>query len=192
MNKQTKATLSAVALFLLLLAGVWALWGDGVDPAVAALDAERQRVFSGEATDAERDAFRQRVDALTEDQRRQLFGRGRPEMQRRMAERMNEIFSMPTEQIRAEAKQRAAHIVANRNRPDEGDRPPGPPGGRSDMTEAQRDARAKQRLDFVDPGARGQFSEFRRMINEELESNGHDPMSRRDVRGMMRGGRGPG
>lgn len=196
MDNRKKTTIAAVVVLLLIAAAAWALRGAGVDPQVAALESQRERVFSPDATDAERQAFRQAVDALTDDQRRQLFERGRPEMQRRMAERMNELFNQSPEQLRREARQRAADVIAARKNPgpDRGPRgggpPGGPPGGRGPRTEAQRDAMQKQRLDFVDPGTRAQFSEFRRMINEELKSQGQDELSGRDMRAIFGGRRG--
>ncbi|MEN1680838.1 MAG: hypothetical protein AAGJ46_14715 [Planctomycetota bacterium] len=203
MDSKRTRTVTAVAMVLLIVGGVaWAFW-DWVDPEVAALESERRRVFSGEATDADRDAFRQRVGQLDPSQRRELFERGRPDMQRRMSQRMTELFSLPREQLRAEARNRAAAVVAARAERDangdQGGPPFGPPGigrggpggdpasGGGQMTDAQRDARRKQRLDFADPATRAQFSEFRLMINEELESRGHEPLSGRDMRSLMRG-----
>ncbi|TWT94774.1 hypothetical protein Pla108_36230 [Botrimarina colliarenosi] len=194
MNKNKRIAISVVAL-LLIATAAWALRGDGVDPAVAALEAQRDKVFSPDATDADRQAFRTQVDALSEDQRRQLFERGRPDMQRRMSERMNELFNQTPEELRREAKQRAADIIANRNNPDDGQRggpggpPGGGPGGRGPMTEGQRDSMRKQMLDNIPPGTRAQFSEFRRMVNEELKARGQEEMSGRDMRGMFGGGR---
>lgn len=199
----------AVGLVLLLLGvGAWAYLGDSVDPAVAALESQRQVMFSGEATDAQRDAFREQVGQLTDTQRRQLFERGRPDMQRRMAQRMNELFSLPPDQLRLEARQRAADIVAGRKEReagggDRGGRGPGGPGGpdgagrggpggpggpggrRGGGTEAEREARAKQRLDFVDPSTRAQFSEFRSLVNQELKAQGQDELSGRDMRRLF-------
>lgn len=183
-NKKKRAAIAA-AIALLLAVGVWAFWGESVDPAVAALESQRSVMFSGDATDEQRAAFRQQVDQLTEAQRRQFFDRSRPDMQRRMAERMNELFALPPEQLRQEARQRAADIVAGRAEREAGGddgRRGGPPGGRGGRTEAERDARAKQRLDFVDPSTRAQFSEFRSMVNEELKSRGHDELTGRDMR----------
>ncbi len=60
------------------------------------------------------------------------------------------------------------------------------------MTEGQRDSMRKQMLDNIPPGTRAQFSEFRRMINEELKSRGQEEMSGRDMRGMFGGGGGGG
>lgn len=192
-----KKTAACAAALLLIGFAVWAMWGDGVDPAVAALEAQRDQMFSPTATDADRQAFRAQIDALTDEQRRQFFERGRPEMERRMAERMNELFNQSPEGLRREAKQRAADIIADRKsrEADDGRGPGGPPGGgppwaRGNMTEAQRDSMRKQMLDNIPPGTRAQFSEFRRMINEELKARGQDEMSGRDMRAMFRGGRG--
>lgn len=199
MDNKKKIAIGVTAL-LLIAAGVWAFSGDGVDPAVAALEAQRETMFSPNATDTDRAAFRAQIDALTDAQRRQFFERGRPDMERRMAERMNEMFNQPPEQLRREAKQRAADIIADRatrgaddNRgpggpPGSG---PGGPGGRGPMTDAQRDSMRKQMLDNIPSQTRAQFSEFRKMINDELKSKGQEEMSGRDMRAMF-GGRGGG
>lgn len=192
MNNKKKTAIGVVVLLLIALS-VWAFRDDGVDPAVAALEAQRDVMFSPNATDADRAAFRAQIEALTEDQRRQFFERGRPEMERRMAERMNELFNQPPQQLRREAAQRAADIIADRaTRGVDGDRGAGgPPGGRGQMTAAQRDSMRKQMLDNIPSQTRAQFSEFRRMINDELKARGQEEMSGRDMRGMM-GGRGGG
>lgn len=196
MDNKKKTAIAVVALLLITL-GVWAFRGDGVDPAVAALEAQRDVMFSPNASDEDRAAFRAQIDALTDAQRRQFFERGRPEMERRMAERMNELFNQPPEQLRREAAQRAADIIAARatrgaddNR-GAGSPPGGSPGGRGQMTAAQRDSMRKQMLDNIPSQTRAQFSEFRKMINDELKAKGQEEMSGRDMRGMM-GGRGGG
>ena len=196
MNYRNKIAIGVVALLLIAI-GVWFLRGDGVDPAVAALEAQRDVMFSPNATDADRAAFRAQVEALTDEQRRQFFDRGRPDMERRMAERMNEMFNQPPEQLRREAKQRAADINADRatrgandNRGPGAGGPPGGdrgPGGRGPMTAAQRDSMRKQMLDNVPSQTRAQFSEFRKMINDELKAKGQEEMSGRDMRAMMGG-----
>lgn len=176
------------AAVVLLIGGIaWAFSGDRVDPEVAALESQRKQVFSDDATDADRAAFREQVRALSDDQRRQFFERSRPDMQARLSERMNALFTLPPEQMRQEARARAADVVAARNeRPDRPDG--GPPGGPT--TEAQRDQRRKQRLDMVDAGTRGQLSEFRRMVDAELQAMGQEPLTGRDMRALVGGGRG--
>jgi hypothetical protein len=196
MNNKKKTAIGVVVLLLIAI-GVWAFRGDGVDPAVAALEAQRDAMFSPNASDADRAAFRAQIEALTDAQRRQLFERGRPQMERQMAELMNELFNQPPEQLRREAAQRAADIIADRatrgaddNR-GPGGPPGGGPGGRGPMTSAQRDSMRKQMLDNIPSQTRAQFSEFRKMINDELKSKGQEEMSGRDMRAMM-GGRGGG
>ncbi|QDV75817.1 hypothetical protein [Botrimarina mediterranea] len=190
MDNRKKSAIVIVALLLIAL-GVWAFRGDGVDPAVAALEAQRDVMFSPNATDADRAAFRAQIEALTDEQRRQFFERGRPQMQQQMQERMNEFFNQTPEQLRQEAARRASDIIADRAaRDDDADLGPGgPPDGRGQMTEAERDSRRKQMLDRIPSQTRAQFSEFRKMINDELKARGQDEMSGRDMRAMM-GGRG--
>ncbi|MEQ8847399.1 hypothetical protein [Botrimarina sp.] len=181
----------AIVALLLLCGAAWALRGERVDPAVAELEALRSKAFADDATDSQRQAFRDQVRQLTDEQRQQFFQRSRPDMRARIAERMDTLFELPPDQLQEEARARAAEIVAARKeraaRP-EGERG-GPPWGGGQMSEAQRDQFRKQRLDFVDAGTRGQMSEFRRMVDQQLEAMGQEPSSGRDMRAMM-GGRG--
>lgn len=190
MNRKHSKVVGAIALGFLISGVTWAMLHESVDPAVAELEAERSRVFSPDATDADRQAFRQRVDSLTDEQRRQLFERGRPQMRERMQERMDKLFDKSPEELRREARARAIDVVeARQARAMNGDsQPAGPPWARGDMTEAQRDQRRKEFLDMVDPSTRGQMSEFRNLVDEQLTANGHDPLGPGDMRAMMRGG----
>lgn len=183
------ATIGAPILAVL----AWFFW-PGADAEVAALEKEREHVFSGEATREERDAFRQRVDQLTDAQRRQLFDRGRPEMRERMTQWMNELMSLPPEELQREVERRADAVmkVRTESRTD-GDRGGGPPRGGPGRggTDAQRDQRRKEMLDRIPPTARAQFSEMRGMVNQELARRGQDPVSGREMRAMMGRPQGP-
>lgn len=193
MSKNKKITLGAG--LLVMLVGAWALgMFGGLDPQVAALEAKRQHVFSGEASQEERQEFRQQVQELTDAQRRQLFERGRPDFRRMAAERMQELFDLPPEELQQEVAVRADRIMAARAEREQRDNAGGGGGGGGgrggwgNMTDEQRDQRRKQMLDVFEPTTRAQFSEFRRMINTELESRGQDPMSGRDMRALFRRG----
>ncbi|TWT46397.1 hypothetical protein [Botrimarina hoheduenensis] len=201
-NKKKNSLVAAlVGLVFLLAAGAWALgvFGKSVDPRVLELEEQAKNVFGGDATEEQRAAFREGVQSLTDAQRRELFERGRPRMQEEASRRMNELFSLPKEQLQREISDRADRIVAARrereNRTDQGPPGGGPGGGGGrwgNMSEEQRDSRRKQMLDQFEPGMRAQFSEFRAMVNDELESRGEEPMSGRDMRAMFGGGRGGG
>ena len=52
------------------------------------------------------------------------------------------------------------------------------------MTDAQRDERAKRRLDHSTPKMRAQRSEFGRMLRDRMEARGMDPNS---IGGRWRG-----
>lgn len=187
MNKKTKTVAGVLAV--LLVAGVaLAMTWSGGDPVVESMHQEAQRVFA-DGSDEERLAFRARVDELSEQQRRELYERGRPDMRRRIAQRMNEIMNLPPEELQQEVSDRADAVLAARaaraargNEGDRGGRPPGPPGGGGGD-------RRKKMLDFIPPTTRAQFTSFRSMINQELEARGEDPMSGRDMRALFRGGR---
>ena len=193
MKDKKQAILVSVAIVLTLAGAGWAfgLFGSPVDPAVAELERQRDQVFSEDATDEDRQAFRDQVRSLTDDQRRQLFERGRPDIQERISARMNELYALPPEEFQREVMQRVDDLVAARaERDSDGEGPRGGFGPPAGMTDAQRDQRRKERLDFVDSETRAQFSEFRRAIDAELEARGEPPMQGRDFRTLMRGGRG--
>jgi len=58
-------------------------------------------------------------------------------------------------------------------------------GGGRNLTDAQRDARSKQRLDRVDPKMRAQFTEFRKRLDDRMRQRGLPPG---EGRGPGRGG----
>lgn len=189
MNKKTKTAVGVLAV--LLVAGVaWAMLGR--DTVVDEMQREAKQVFAEGSSEEDRRAFREKVGQLTESQRRELWQRGRPEMQKRIATRMNDIMNLPPEALRQEVTGRADAVLAARAeraaRGDDGGRggrPPGPPGGRGNGGD-----RRKQMLDFIPATTRAQFTAFRGMVNQELEARGEDPLSGRDMRAMFRGGRG--
>lgn len=187
MKTRTKTAVGVVAV-LLVAGAAWAMLGR--DTVVDEMHREAQQVFSGDADDEQRRAFRERVGQLSEDQRRQLFERGRPQMQQRIAKRMNDLMNLPPDELRREVADRADAIIAaraeraTRGDGDRGGRPPGPPGG------GDGGDRRKRMLDFIPATTRAQFTSFRSMVNQELEARGEDPMSGRDMRAMFRGGRG--
>lgn len=174
-------------LVMILAAGVaWAfgLFG-GADPAVAELEQMREQMFSQDVPENERqqlrDTFRQRMEGLTEDQRRVFFETGRQRWEQFAQQRMDQFFRMPPveqkkhlddminrmlERQKERAQNPNSDAQAN-NRGGQGNRPP--------STEAQRDQRAKQRLDRSTPTARAQRDEFRKMLNARMKERGIDP-----------------
>lgn len=189
MSKKTRTTVGIVATLVLLAGGAWALglFG-GDDPVVVEMQQRAEQVFGENGTQEDRRAFFEDTRNLTEQQRQQLREWGRPRMQQMFAQRMNEFFSLPKEELQREIAERADRVVAARAQRGDGGGGGGGRGG--NMSDAERDARRKQMLDRFDPALRAQFSEFRTMVNDELESRGQDPLSGRDMRSLFGGGRG--
>jgi hypothetical protein len=190
-----------IVALALLLAGV-AAWAFGLigstDPAVAQLELMRDQMFDRNLSDAERQQFlrdfRQRIESLTDDQRRAFFNSGREFRMQRAEQRMDEFFALsPADQQRqldemlnrmiARRNERAQNQNA-RNQQRDGARPSDGGGrrNRGGMTEAQRDERSKRRLDRTSPKMRAQFTEFRRQLDGRARQRGIDP-------GDLRGGR---
>jgi hypothetical protein len=180
--KQRKliVSLSMVAL-LAIAAWAFGLFG-GADPAVAELQQMADQAFDRDLSDSQqaefREQFRQRMGALTPEQREAFFDANRDRWMQSMEERMNEFFAMsPTDQ-----QKRLDEILNRMSQPRE-DRPQnggnqagaGDGRGRGDwgsMTEAQRDERAKRRLDRTSPKMRAQFSEFRKKLEDRAKERG--------------------
>lgn len=198
-RSKKKLALGGAAALVLLLAAAWAIGLIGAtDPAVA----EVQRLFDESMKNGEpppRDVMRERMDGLTEDQRRQFFQQNRDQMREAMTRRMTETLALPPEELQQEVAERADRILERRAGGEEPERrgPPGggPPGGRGgpggpgwgDMSQADR---MKRVLGFTTPEMRGAFTEMKRMIDDELEARGEKPATMREMRGAMRGGRG--
>jgi hypothetical protein len=124
-----------------------------------------------------RDDFRQRMSSLSDDQRRAFFDANRGQWMQRVQQRMDEFFALAP----ADQQKRLDEILNQMqqrrlNRPNDGARDGRRDGrGRGDwanMTEAQRDERAKRRLDRTSPKLRAQFSEFRRRLDERSKERG--------------------
>jgi hypothetical protein len=195
----------------LVLAAVGAAWAfgfiGGTDPAVAELQQMRDTMFSNrdlpeDQRRAQWQDFRQRMDGLSDEQRREFRRSGREQWQQFAQQRMDEFFGLPP----AEQEKRLDEIIdrmtarqnERRQNPRDNDGARRDRGGRGDwggrnMTDAQRDARRKQRLDRTSPKMRAQFSEFGRRLNERMEERGLPPMEGRGGRGwgggFGRGGR---
>ncbi len=195
MNKK-KTSIGAVMLVLVVGAG-WAFGlFDTADPQVAELQKLREETFGrmDQMSDEERRSqfqqFRQRVEGLSEDQRREFRESGREGFQQMMLQRMDRFFAMsPEEQTKEldEMIDRMEEWRANREQGGGGGSGWGRGGGRGKMTAAQRDQRGKERLDRTTPEMRAKMDRFRDMINERREERGLEPIE--GGRGMF-GGRG--
>ena len=172
---QRKLMIGAMVV-LLIAAGAWALglFG-GADPAVAELQQMGEQMFDRDLPDAQRDQlrddFRERIRSLSDEQRRAFFETNRDRWMGRIEQRMDEFFVMSP----ADQQQRLDEILDRMTQPrtdrQNGDGRRGR-GNWGNMTEAQRDERAKRRLDNTSPKLRAQFSEFRRRLEDRAGQRG--------------------
>ena len=194
MNK--KKTFIAGVMVALALGAAWAFgFFGGVDSEVAELQKERDEAFErmDELSDEERRAqfrdFRERVGQLTEEQRQQFFESSRPLFQQMALNRMNRFFELTPEEQTKELDDLIDRIEERRSNREagEGEGRGGRGGNWSDMSPAERDQRRKERLDRTTPEMRAKFDRFRDMLNERLEQRGLEPIE--GMRGMFGGGR---
>ncbi|QDT70322.1 hypothetical protein MalM25_32690 [Planctomycetes bacterium MalM25] len=196
MNAKKKWAIAGGTL-LALLAGVWVgLFGLFDDPALAELQREFDASIARGDGPPPRDQMRERLDGLSDQQRRRFFMRNRETMMQEMSGRMTEVLNLPPEERRREIAARADRVMEARANGDADNRPPGPPGGgrpggpggrdRGDMSQSDR---MKSIADRTTPEMRGAFSETKRLIDEELANRGQDPMEPREMREVMRGSR---
>jgi hypothetical protein len=182
-----KASIAVVGVLLLAL-GAWALGlVDGPDPEIAALLQLRDQLSDRSLPDNERrqlrDSFRARLDTLSDEQRREFFQNGRQFWMQRTELRMDEFFAMPAADQQRQLDEMLDRMATRRNSPPRANGQPwravagqqGDGGRRGNMTDAQRDERAKRRLDRSSPKMRAQFAEFRRRLNERAQQRGINP-----------------
>jgi hypothetical protein len=171
----------------------------GSDPAVAELSALRDQMFDRDLPDVDRqrlrDQFRQRIESLSNDQRRALFAGGREMWMQRAEQRMDAFFAMSAEGQRQQLDEMLSRMAARRQERGKSPNAGGPRrqgttggsgssrGNRAGMTEAQRDERAKRRLDRTSPKMRAQFAEFRRRLTQRAERRGINAGELRGRRG---------
>jgi hypothetical protein len=189
MNRRN-AAISTVVL-ILIVGAAWAFGFFGrTDPAVAELQQMRDQMFASRdlpeaQRDQLRDQFRQRLEGLSDAQRRAVFAGGREQWQQRNQQRMDQFFAMS----RADQQKRLDESInrmlerqkdqnqngaGNRNARSGGNGGRGGDRGRN-MTPAQRESRAKQRLDRSSPKERAQRDEFRRRMQERMQQRGINP-----------------
>ncbi len=167
-----RAIVSSVLTFLLIGIAAWAFgFFSRTDPAIAELQQMGDQMRDKNLTDAQRNQlrtdFRQRMDSMTDEQRRAFFDANRDQWSGRMQQRMDEYFAMS----KADQQKRLDDILnrmaqaqkspqGNRNR------------GAHNMTDAQREERSKRRLDRTTPKMRAEFSEFRRQLDARAQQRG--------------------
>ena len=193
MNNRKLIVGAATIVVLAALAWAWGFLG-GTDPAVAELQQMAEQAFDREMPEPQRDQFRDdfrdRMRALSDDQRQAFFDANRDRWMQRIEERMDEFFALPE----ADQQKRLDEILDRMAQPrenqprgaDRGDwgRDGRGPGDWSNMTEAQRDERSKRRLDQTSPKLRGQFSEFRRRLQDRSKQRGMGELPGRGFGGM--------
>lgn len=189
-----KTAIAAVMLALVVGAG-WALgFFDTTDPQVAELQKLREETFDrmDQMSDEERRSqfqeFRQRVEGLSEDQRREFRESGREGSQQAMLQRMDQFFAMmPKEQSKRldELIHRTEERRANQDQAGGGGAGWGRGGDRGDMSGPQRDQRSKERLDRSTPEMRAKMVRFRDMMNDRREKRGLESID--GGRGMFGG-----
>lgn len=178
-----KAIIGGCVVILLSVVAAWGfgLFG-GTDPAIAKLQEIGDQMSQENLPDAQRDQlrdqFRQQMQSMTDDQRRAFFDANRDQWQARSQQRMDEFFAMS----KADQQKRLDEMINRMNQPrgnqnggrrdqNRGNANNGN-GGRSGMTEAQREERSKRRLDGSSPKMRAQYAEFRRMLDQRAQERG--------------------
>src|SRR5688572_20923775 len=119
MNK--RIVIGGITFIVLFLAGGWffGLFG-GADPALAELEQMRDQMFENrDLPDAERrqqwDNFRQRIDGLSDDQRRAFFEASRGQWMQRAEQRMDDFFAMPANEQNKQLDEMIQRMLKRRN-----------------------------------------------------------------------------
>lgn len=181
MNKR-RAIISSVLTVLLVGVTAWAFgFFSRTDPAVAELQQLGSQMWDKNLPDAQRNQlrtdFRQRMESMTDDQRRAFFDANRDQWTGRMQERMDEFFAMSKADRQKRLDEILNRMVQSRNSQQanaNGQRSRGANsnrGGRN-MSDAQRDERSKRRLDRTTPKVRAQFAEFRKQLDKRAQERG--------------------
>jgi uncharacterized membrane protein len=182
MNKR-RAIISCVLSIMLVGFAAWAFgFFNRSNPAVAELQQLGSQMWDRSLPDDQRNQlrtdFRQRMESMTDDQRRAFFDANRDQWTGRMQQRMDEYFAMPKadqqkrldeilNRIAQAQKSQQQNASSQRNRGAGNSR-----GGGRNMTDAQREERSKRRLDRTTPKMRAQFSEFRRQLDSRAQQRG--------------------
>lgn len=176
--KKRKAIVSMALTVLLIGLAAWAFgFFNRTDSAIAELQQIGDQMRDQNLTDAQRNQlrsdFRQRMDSMTEDQRRAFFDANRDQWSGRMQQRMDEFFAVSKADQQKRLDDVLNRIVASRKSSQQGSGQAnrGNRGGRS-TTDAQREQRSKQRLDRTTPTMRAQFTEFRKQLNARAQQRG--------------------
>jgi hypothetical protein len=199
MNKSAWVTL--VASVLMIVGIIWAFFFRGDSRIKAAQQLQQQLAAPNLGEQQRRELWtqlRQQMEQLPPEAQRELRQAGRQHFQRRMVDRVVQLNALPLAQRNAELdkdidrmeKMRAQWQKRRQQQASSGGSA-GAGGGKQassrqdrpswrNMSDQDRNARRKERLDNSTPEFRGAMSEYRRMMQQ-----------RRNERGLPPGGGGP-
>jgi uncharacterized membrane protein len=175
MNKR-RAIISSVLTVFLVGVTAWAFgFFSRTDAAVAELQQLGSQMRDKNLPDAQRSQlrtdFRQRMESMTDDQRRAFFNANREQWDARNRERMDEYFAMSKADQRKRLDEILNRMVQSQNSQQPNANGQSNRGGRN-MSDAQRDERSKRRLDRTTPKMRAQFAEFRKQLDKRAQERG--------------------
>lgn len=193
-----KAIIGVIAVLFIGIGAAWAMgYFHRTDPAFAELQQLRDQMRTAPDADRQglRDQFRQKMEGLTDDQRREFFQSNRGQFRQDMRRQMNEFFAMsPADQKKRLDEMIDRNIKRQKERAAQGGGQGGPGGGgggaiggaaggggrggggnRTAQTDGQREQRQKSRLDNSDPVERGQQDKFRQMMGDRMQQRGIQP-----------------
>ena len=181
-----KHAVTAVVLLALLSGVGWALFSDE-DHVVVEIKQKRDELFqkidtmSDEQRRAEFDALREQTRELSEEQRHEVWKGGR----KFMMQRVDKLLAMTKDEQNKELDKWIDRMEERRNnREARGDQDrKGPPGG------GGRGRSGKGRLDNSSPEMRGKMDAMKDLINDRRKARGLEPI--RGGRGMFGGRGGP-
>src|SRR5712672_3418215 len=147
-----RAIISSVLTLLLVCVAAWAFgFFNGTDPAVAELQQLGSQMWDKNLPDAERNQlrsdFRQRMGAMTDEQRRAFFDANRNQWTGRAQQRMDEFFTLSKAEQQKRLDEILNRIVQAKNSPQLNSTGQGNRGGNNNrgggrnMTAAQREQR---------------------------------------------------
>lgn len=192
-----RAIIGGVVMILLLVGSGWAFGlFSGSDPAIAELQQIGSKMWDRSVPEAERNQlrgdFRQRMESLSDDQRRSFFDASRGQWAGREQQRMDDFFKMSKadqqkrlDEIldrivkgRASQQQNATGVNLQNGQQNQanggqsGRRGANSSRGPRDQSAAAREERSKRRLDRTTPAMRAQFTQFRKQLDTRAQQRG--------------------
>jgi hypothetical protein len=180
MNKR-KGIIGGVLVLILGMAA-WAFgFFHRTDPAITELQQIGSQAWDKSLPEAQRtqirQEFRQKMEGLSDDQRRAFFDANRDQWTNRMQQRMDEYFKMSKADQQKRLDEILNRIVQGRSAQQQGadgqnGQARGNRGGGRNMSDTQREQRSKDRLDRSNPRMRAQTAEFRRQLDQRAQQRG--------------------